>query len=561
MFCKQLMDRLSNNKIMLFLTVWVLLFIIYLPAVNSGFVGDFTGWLDQVRSISFEEFVNRKHFDQKSFYQFTQIATWVFYKIWGGNPFMWHCLHITIQSFNTLLLAILCKNIFEDSGIADAAAISLCGAVLFCISPCLSESIVWEPAYHFLQGLLFIVLILYWLQRFLRTAQAKYAWLACTAFFCSVYSLEMFYITPWLALSLIIYYRYALAWDKTITQKAFLYFFIPLISIFIFYIFQFHFVYHTWLAHIGTDTNNQAPALSFGKPAKYLFHILFLGRFFSHNFRQAVYTFCDSSNGLFIFYGLLSIYLIFIAFRFKKWSGKAKALSLLFVWICLIFGVLLPLWFPDLQLVNFDRYTIFINAFLFMFISLLFSFITIKYLKTVLFVLFACINLRYTIQVNRYWMKSTGIINDLLDAFPDPGTKIPLLLDLPDNMNGIPMIGASDESEFKLMLKLFRPEKKNISNIYDVCSFNMLTPKDGAHINVLNDSTANITLNQWGTWWWYNSFGAVSYENAGYRVNMIDEGHYYQLTLKHNNEKYLLLYQVAGKWKTVNWNLKNSDQY
>lgn len=550
-----------GNYISVFCFAWILVFMLYLPAVNAGFVADFTGWLDQVRNNSFWEFINRKHFSQKSLYQFTQAATWFFYQVWGANTWLWHLLHITIHALNTLLLFIICKTIFEDSNIKNAESIAFYGVVLFCISPSLSEIIVWEPAYHFLQGLFFILVILYWLQKFLHNPKVKYACLAASVFFLSIHSLEIFYITPWLALSLIIYYRVGLGCDKKTSNKAIFYFFIPLVFIFVFYLLEFRLVFGVWIAHVGSDVIVQAPILSLGKPAKYLFHMLFLGRFFPNNIRNTIYAFCDSTKGILLFYSLLIICLAAMAIYFRRMSGKAKAMCILFVWVLLTLALILPLWFPDAMLVWGDRYTYFTSAFLYMLLVLLFSYISLKYLKTALFILYALINIRFTIQINRYWMKSSRFINHLLHTFPDPVNKITLLLDLPDNMHGVSMVGATEEGEFNLMLHLFVPEKRYTNKIYDVAAFNLITPTDGVHVKVLNDSTIGVTLNQWGTWWWYGGFGALSYESPDYKVNMIDGGHYYELTLKQDAAKYLILYQSGSEWKTVDWNKKNIDQY
>ncbi len=87
----------------------------------------------------------------------------------------------------------------------------------------------------------------------------------------------------------------------------------------------------------------------------------------------------------------------------------------------------------------------------------------------------------------------------------------------------------------------------------------MLTPDDGAYATVLNDSTVRVTLNQWGTWWWYEGKGGYSYENDDYKLNLIDQGHFYELTLKKPSQQYLLLYEVGDQWKVVDMSKKNID--
>jgi hypothetical protein len=79
-------------------------------------------------------------------------------------------------------------------------------------------------------------------------------------------------------------------------------------------------------------------------------------------------------------------------------------------------------------------------------------------------------------------------------------------------------------------------------------------------VRVLSDSTIHVSLNQWGTWWWYNDIGAVNYQNKHFKVN-IDAWGGYDLMLKGNPNEYILLYQVGRQWKRVIWDYKGKEQY
>lgn len=103
--------------------------------------------------------------------------------------------------------------------------------------------------------------------------------------------------------------------------------------------------------------------------------------------------------------------------------------------------------------------------------------------------------------------------------------------------------------------------KKINTAVYDVASYNVLSTEDGAHVNVENDSTIKVTLNQWGTWWWFRYMGAGSRETFAFKMNMRDVGHWYELTLKQAAQEYILLYETNGQWKQVDWNKKSTDQY
>jgi len=540
---------------LVFGVLWVLLFALYFPAAKAGFVKDFTGWLDQVRNHSFYENINRTNFKTKSLYQFTQLATFVFYELFGANAWLWHLLFVTLHAINaTLIYKVVCR-LLNDVAVQNSAAISIAGVLLFCVSPYESEVIVWEPSFHYLQGLLFIMLILQWVQGFMHKGASKYIWWPCLLYAASLFTLEVFYTTPWIVLTMGLFYRYTLPSGKEQFRKMAVYIFIPMMLLFFARMVGYKLAYGEWVSRIGTKTVTDVDINNFGKPAKYLFHLVFLGRFFSQEMRDKVYAFCDSLKCIIAFYSVVILICGYIAFRFKGMSGKAKVASLIFVWALILLMLLIPMWFHSMFLVLFDRYAYFASPFVYMLVALLISTISMQYVRIGVFVAYLLINTRFLIKVNRYWWKSEKVIHGLLYDLPDPGSKTLLLLNLPEAMNGIPMIGWNPESEYKLMHDLLLPDKKLGNNVYDVISYNMLTPDDGAHATVMNDSTIRVTLNQWGTWWW-----GENYENKDYKISLIDPGHWYELTLKRPEDQYMLLFQVGDKWKVVDMSKRNTDQ-
>ena len=555
-------NSLSGTTGTVFAGMWLVTFAIYFPAANAGFVADFTGWLDETIRSGFWDNINRTHYKVRSLYQFTQFNTWLFYQLFGANTWAWHLLFVTLHALNCGLLYKLCRRLLVDAGVGNSAFISIFGVLLFCIAPHASEVVVWEPSFHYLQGLLLILLILNWCASYIHTASRKYIWFAGIAYFLSTFSLEIFYITPWLTLVLILFYKYIPRSAGLSTAKRSLFWlFLPQVSLFLAHLVLFRVAYGSWVAHISNGGNSFDVARNLGKPAKHLFHILFLGRFFSDEVRRQVYALCDSTAGIVLFYGCVVIVFGIIVFRWRSLSGKARMSSLLFIWSMITLALLIPLWFGDLQLVIYDRYTYFTNAFVYMLVAVLASYVRPSGLRVSIIGLYVLVNLRFTIQLSRYWMKSERIIASLLRTFPDDTGKTVILLNLPQNMHGASMIGAEHESEFKLMHDLLLPGKKIQATVYDGMAYNMLTPDDGAHVMVLNDSTLKVTLNQWGTWWWFGMQGGTGYENSDYRLDMKDPGHYYELTLKKTASQYLILYQVGQEWKTADMSKRDAEQY
>lgn len=550
--------RLFNNKIIVFFSYWIILFIIYLPAAQAGRVGDFPGWVHFLNSVNFTKYINRSGSGIPSMYQFTQVVSYIFYQAFGANAWLWHLLYITLQSLNTLLLFTFFSLLFYDSSVKNATLAAFTGGLLFCLCPHISEVVVWESSFHYLLGLLLMLMVLHCVQKFIITQKTDYAWLGGIVFFLSTYSLEVFYLTPLFVISLAFYYHSVLQHGKPVIKKVLRYFTLPQLIFFTIHFILLRTLYHQGIAHIGSVAI-QLNVTIFSKPLKYIFHILFFGRFFNDHVRSSVYHFCESGMGLSLFYGLLALILIYFIAGYNKFNNSRKAIVLLFTWAALAIGLILPLWFPDSGLVIYDRYTYLPDAFIYMFLALLLNNFCRKQVYIALMFFYALLNYRFTHRVNAYWQQSAEVVNNLVATFPNDPSKKVLLLNLPECLDGVQMVGTRDDGEFRMMYNAIMPDK--ISNdVYDAEAFYMRSPIDGAHVSVIDDTTIRVTLNQWGTWWVYYGYGASSYENSDYKVIMRDPGHWYDLVLKHPASEYLLLFSVGKDWRKVDLSKKGSDQ-
>lgn len=537
---------------------WIVVFILYYPAAQAGRVGDFPGWVKNVSTMKFWDYVNRTESHIPSLYHFTQIVTWCFYQLFGVNAWAWHILYVTMQAMNAWLLFRLCSRMFADAGITNGHVISLGGALLFCICPHISEVVVWEPSFHYLLGLLFILLILLCAQKYAHTHDSRYAWYAALLFFLSTWSLEIFYLTPLLVFTLLLYYSFMGGFNKRLFTGALMRFIAPQIIFFGLHLALVNVVYHSGVGHIGTNTM-QLSVENLSKPVKYIFHILFFGRYFNDDLRQRIYRLCESRWVLSAFYFVALSVLAIIVTRYKKMKSRNRAASSVFIWVVLSIGLISLVWFPFYFVVIYDRYTYVTDAFIYTLFALLLSYISLKVVAMGVYVLFALVNLYFTHKVNKLWKVSGDEVNKLVASFPNDASKTVLILNVPECYYGVQMIGSREEGEFAIMYNALMPQKLT-NTVYEVSAFNITSPTDGAHVNVINDSVVHVTLNQWGTWWWWFGFGAINYENSYYKLNMVDGGHWYELILKQPASNYLLLYTVGDQWKKVDMSLKNADQ-
>lgn len=556
----KLRSWITNLKnVWLFLALWLLTFVMYFPAARAGWVIDGVGFLYNIRHQGFWDFINRTNSSDQSFYQLFTFHYYLFYKLWGFNVWLWSLLYITLQAINAYLLFIVSRNILYDSGVKKYVLIPLCGVLIFSIAPHISEILICRAYFHYLLSFMFILLIILWIQKYQHEQRSRYLWGALIIFILATITLEIFYLVPFFVLSLAFYYRYALGYDKKILRKTLLYGFVPQLILLGVYFIALMLTFKHFKPH--KLELNQSAVDYLSKLPKYLFHIILLGRYFPQQVKEKVYAVCESWPAIIVVYGLIITAFIFGIRQIRQKGNERKPVYLLFAWVVLTLLFLLPLAFPGPELLVFyDRYTYFSDAFIYILLVLIISrFVTNKYVAILLFCVYADFNLYFSIEVNTSWIESNVINTNLLRNLPAPGNKTVLLLNIPENMNGAPMIGSSPEGAFKMMKEVYT-DTLVANMIYDVASYNMNADYNGAHVTVLNDSVIKVVLNHGGTWWWYDGHGAVSYETPDYKTDFKTVGMRYDITLKRPAANYLILYSVGDKWKAVDMNLKNKQQ-
>jgi hypothetical protein len=546
----QILSRLSVIKSKwVFVLLWLSTFMLYVATRKAGWVIDGLGLLYNIKHKSFWDFINSTQSGDQGFYQLLTLPYYVFYSLFGMNEWFWGLLFITLQSLNALLVFVFFRNLLKDSTIKNGTLVALAAVAIFTVAPHISEVIVWRACFHYLFSFCFIMSALLMVQKYQHTGAARYIWITLLVFILASVTHPIFYLVPAFVLMLALYYRFALGYDSSMLRKTIAYIFIPQLIILCLYFVALYLTYHTIRPHKTAFNDSITDYLS--KPIKYLFHITFLGRYFSFRTKEIVYRFCGSLTTIAAFYSLLAIYFGYCIYNLKKLGSNAKVVFLLFNFTIITLFFLLPVSFPDpALLVFYDRYTYFSCVFIYLLVMLIISSaVKNKYLLIVLFCIYLDLNLYFTIQVNDSW----------ITAVPPAGNKTVLLLNNPENMNGAPMIGSTPDCELKGMMEVYTGLRP-LNTFYDVASYNMVADYNGAHVTVINDSVIHVGLNHVGTWWWYEGHGAVNYETPDYKADFKTKGLYYVLTLKKPADNYMLLYSVGDKWKVADMSLKNKQQ-
>ena len=537
-------------------SLWLITFLLYLPAVEAGRVGDYTEWFEKLKILSFWKFINWNIAEMAELYQFTQLVTYILYKLFGAGPWVWYIIHITLNAANCYLFYTICTRLFEDTGLKNVKEIAFFGVLLLCVSPQLNETIVYKPSFHFLLGLTMLLSIVLLAQQYLNTGKERYAWYSGVIYLLSIFSLELFIVTPCVVVAMGMYYSIALG--KKVQYRKMLYdISMPHLMITILYFVIIDFVF------INRHPHNAVPftmAAYAGKTWKYLYHLLFFGRYFSTAGKDFFYKLADKNSSILLFYILNSLLFVYIAIRIKKMQARGKLLSLFYVFCMITMLLLSILWFPDQLLILSDRYAYILIFFLFMLISLLVSAIPRQLVRIGIISGYVLLNIIFTVKVVSIWSESAKLQFSLLKQFPDPGNKTVLMLSLPQCLQGAIIMPSKSESEFKYMYNTWNKNKLT-NQVYDVASYNLLAANNGTRVVVFSDSTIQVLLNQWGSWWWYDNQGARYVETKDYKIDMEDVGQKYNLTLKRPYKDFLLVFENKGEWRVVDMEKKNIEQY
>lgn len=529
--------------------LWLIVFVLYLPAWHAGFVTDAVDWLHDARHLPFGDYLNRSNSTVHALYQLTQLVTLGIYKLFGTARIPWHLLFVSMQAGAAYMLYLLASRVISAANLRNPKGIAFWGAVLFCISPYLSEVVVWKACFHYMQGLMLMLGVLICTERYIYTRAKYLPWLATLLFQLSTFSLEIFYLTPIFTFSLLYYYR-SLGWDMAILPRTWLYFLLPQVLLFGLHLIIFYSIYGEWASH-NTGGAFAVPIIEhLATASKYVFHVVFFGRFWPQELKEKAYEIFSSLAVILVIAGLLLALVGCLIYRCRKGYGREQVGLLFLLWALLSLALAIPMPFERLFDLSGNRYLYLAIAFFSIAVAIAVNSIRWAWAKVGLACGWILVSVFLTLRTNRHWQTSEKINTALLQNFPISNDKPTILLSMPYCYKGIPMINAWPYGNYQRMYEVLN-QMELPTKVYDGSAFNMISPNDGSEVEVVNDSTIKVSLKQWGTWWWYMDFGGRSYETEAYKLNMVDQGRWYELQLAQPLSSYNLLYQVGDKWQTV----------
>lgn len=544
-------NKILNIPRYTFLLFLVLSSILYSTSFKGVFVADFTNFIECHRNLSFAQYLM---LTPSSLYQGVNFVHYVGLTLFGLNPIPWFLFFVALHALNGVQLFYFFRRFLTMLGWEPETSLKLAfaGVVLWLLGPLAVEVVVWKACSHYLISMLLQFAVLSFLLRFINSGNPKFIGYLLTTYLVSTVFLEYFYITPLFVVLIgaaLVYVRvYPPQLIGNILRKVVL----PMVLIFALYYLVFYLVSGNFVARLETNMVATSPDHYVYKLMKYIVHIFAMEYFYPEQLKHGIYKMVENIYALALF--IAGISLLFVAgFRgYRTWSLQAKTL-LIFLAMSLAGCLLtLPMWFYDLFPYQGSRYFYLPTIFFYMLFSIFLGSLSLKYKWVIgLFWTYLLLNVAATFRLALNAGYAGHIFNKIVYDFKWEKEEQVFLLNLPIFFRGVPIVDALPERNFATHLRTFRNDTID-GDIYDISSFHMNGRWDGANVTVLDSMTFKVTLNQYGSWWWYDAVGGQDYESDLFKVTYLDNGFSYLLQFKtkpHPNAKFL--YLTGTQWKEV----------
>ncbi len=538
-----------------FLFFLVLTLAFYFDTRAAGFVTDFLGWQFCFQHDDFWQILHASNRGIKSFYHFTHLQMWILTRLFGDSQWAWWIVFSSLHAFNAILIFHFFKKMSNIVSFKNDLEIYFLVSLLFLLSPIQTEVLVWRASYHYLTGFAMQWLFLNSLLKYLETSDKKYVIWANIIFFLSLFSLEFFLFTPFVAIGILIFYKLCKSADalflNQLRNAALRFVGIPFVFILGYFV-TYKLTYGVWIAHYGGKS--YANLFSFSTVStfgKYLIKHLALVRYAPNGIK--IFDILGGSLGFVGIVILLFLTLLFLGLFYFKRLGNALKVSIFsfFTGILLLMPVL-TWYFSVVGLVENDRYGYFASPFLFLFVLVLLHRLPKTAMVSIGF-LYLSFHIFYLLETTNLWFLSGKTFSNLIKKYErSKESDEILILNLPDAMRGVPMFRIYRYgSAFKdAYTSSFLPTKiDSAQKIYDVMRYGMTNGDNSVHVIVDSPDTIRVKFNQIGTWWVSPVWGENDYENESFKVKTNWDS--YTLTLKPTTNRRKLLFQVTDHWKTV----------
>ncbi len=528
-----------------FFIFWALSLFSFIPSIGAGFVFDFLGWQKAYAEGSFVDILHC--FGYNGNHQFLHFVFYSFYQLFNIQGLPWYLFFCSLHAVNGYLLYILILRLMHRWGGLISPLLAALAASVFLLHPYSVETVVRKECVHYLLSLLAVLLILLSFLRYTQSGERKMILSGCIIFLCSLFTLEVSFITP-LALTFCGFITYVSAENKKKVFQSVLRFGGLLWILMGCYLVLNKFTLGSLVGHYGGKVHLRFDLISIiSTEMKYLVKHLLYARFYSYEAKNLIFDQVLFYPGVAFFSmsALLSVIILyFIKFRklTAEWHVAFFGLFTSFLYILPVANM----YFLHLHLGMNDRYSYIPMAFLIVAIVAILSKFPRWAMYTLIGIMLA-INVFLQQKTLKYWHQSTEVLTALKKDFRWHNAPYVFILNSPDNLNGIVITSIINlPSGFDEFIDFQTPRPYD-GVMLDVFQYNMTTPDDGVRVEQTGPMQLKVTFNQWGNWWHRKGIGATSYENEYYKAETLD--YPYMITFKQFPEGSAIIYQDGKEWK------------
>lgn len=534
------------KKKSVFVFFYVLTLIFYFPSRYAGFLTDFIGFEAAYNKCGFIHYYDCSLMPNLRYVQ--HLFSYLLYKTVGADTIYWYILYSFFHALAAYLGYLVIEKLLSIYNFENSGKIAFAAALLFLISPCQSEVVIWRVCIQYCFVSIALSLDILILLSYLDEQKIWKAALSFVIFCVSIFALEQAAAIPIALLVIIVIINQ----NKNILKKSIALFVAPQILFVGFYFLLSKIMYHKWIMHYGATTFEHTLSFkTYTKFFRYLFKYIFLLRFVENEtLKEKIFSMLSQP---WVIIGI-SILVFYLLIRLIKNTSERNSKSGLYLILILLYVItMLPviqLYDSTLLLSENDRLG-YVSS---IFILAAFSIFLLDKKNKILNLLFGTmllVNTYYLLKIVHYWNISNNIAYSFAKNFNYFDKNEIIILGIPDNYKGIWTLRA-DNSALKEFIK-YKLHKEIHASIDEVANYNQTAYEDGIKVKKENDSTLYVSFKQYGNWWWKGGLGMSDYENEKYKVTT-DEWCGYHLLIKNiKTHNYTIIYPDNLQWKEFNF--------
>ncbi len=523
-------------------SIFFLTVLVYGRAYDAGFVTDFTGLYAKMQGEGLSAAL--RSFGFPSLMPVLNVVYWLLYKFFGLNALGWFLCAVVCS---TMTLVTFCKMVHllaEDFGYAKEKVtnITLFASALVLFSPYQVEAMIWKVGLGHLMSVLFFLLALYQLLKYLRAETTLHLFVALSFLMLSLFCFEWGLVFPAMAAVLLMGY---LRLGRITVPKAIGTFGYTLIPVVIYLILT-KLVLGSWLGHYDTDTEMDLEVITMASTTlKYFLKHLGLVHFYPNALKESIYALTNKSWLVIVLGGALVLMIIYGFSKGPKGNLRAMGLSWALFGLVLVSG----LYFHSLLLSENDRYGSLFIYFLALLVSLCLTALP-RWLGYSLFLVLLCGQIFFQQKMVSQWSRSQDQIEKITNSFQrlaiQKNDKV-LMLNLPENLRGTFMFrdfsGQNPIYDHFKMYDIPHPQLDLVAQ-YNV-------PYGGQVYTGRWIAKGRLRLEalEWGSWWWKKGLGIGHYETRDYLFEPKSKSMEVQLKEGHSYTK--IIYFNGVSWQVL----------